>query len=197
MFRTEETRDRIDLDMKLCEAMVTTMSTYLDSTAVYYPLATAAMPKLTLGSFLMRFNRLQAIQENLPELDQNLLEQVTFEFEQTINSRLARVEQKGHKEAEIRLRQWQRQIEDLKETPESDIPYYATTVENRVMLAELLAFLQQAPYRLDNTLLAKTAVADQALNPIWNNGEFVWPQVWQPAYPQDTYWWLYGTPTGS
>ena len=197
MFRTEETRDRIALDMNLCEAMATEMSTYLDSTAVSYPLATAAMPKLTLGNFLMRFNRLQAIQDKLSAQDKERLAQVAFTFEQAINGRLARVEQKGHEEAEIRLRQWQRQIEELKETPESDIPYYATTIENRVMLAELLAFLQETPYHLDSTLQAETAVADQALNLMWRNGEFVWPQVWQPAYPQSTYWWLYGQPTAS
>ncbi len=194
MFKEEKTRDYIDIDLQLCEAMGTTMSTYLDSTAVYYPLATAVTPRLTLGSFLMRYNRLHAVQDELTDIDKERLGQVDFEFEQTINWRVTRVEQKGNKEAGTRLRQWQRQIEELKETPESCIPYYSTVVENRVMLAEILTFLQQEPYRLEENLLTETAVTDQQLRLIWRDGAFVWASIWQPAYPQDTHWWLYGQP---
>jgi hypothetical protein len=25
-------------------------------------------------------------------------------------------------------------------------------------------------------------------------GPFVWPEAWQPAYPEPEFWWLYGRP---
>lgn len=194
MFIQKETNDRIEEDLQVGDAMTNSMSTYLDSTAVYYPLVTATFPKLTLGGYLMRQHRLLAVKEQLSVADKDHLEKMIFEFQQTINSRVVRVEQKGQEEARIRVRQWEQAITELQETPESDIAYYPTTVENRVMLAALLSHLQQKPYQFDNDLVTDTAVVDQKLQTIWQAGEFIWPQVWQSAYPQNNYWWLYGQP---
>lgn len=195
MFTEEKARDRIEEDLQVIEAMASSMSAYLDSTAVYYPLATPTYPKLTLGNYLMRQNRLMAVREEMNEVYKGRLETAVFKFKQAANQRITRVEQKGVEEAGIRLRQWQKAVKELQQAPESAIPYYTTAVENRVMLAELIACLQQDPFRFDEQILAETAVADQKLNLLWHSGEFVWPHLWQTAYPQNTYWWLYGRPT--
>jgi len=195
MVTQKNTRDRIEEDLQISEAMATSMSSYLDSDVVYYPLTTSTFPKLTLGNFLMRQQRLTALQNDLSEIDKGRLEMVALQFEQAVSRRIARVEQKGDEEAGIRLRQWDQAVKALTESPESEIPYYATTVENRVMLAALITYLQQEPYQFDENILADTAVVDQKLNVIWQSGEFVLSDVWQPAYPREKYWWLYGRPS--
>jgi hypothetical protein len=195
MLKKEKTRDRIEEDLQVVLAMATSLSSYLDSTAVYYPLATVTYPKLTLGNYLMRQSRLLAVQDDLDDIKKGKLETAVFKFKQASSSRSGRVGQKGHEEAGIRLRQWQRAVQELLERPEVAIPYYATAVENRLMLAELITYLQQEPFQIDEQLLLDTAVIDQKLNLIWQTGGFVLPEVWQAAYPPTTHWWLYGQPT--
>lgn len=194
MFIQEEASEHIEEDLQVVQAMSNSMSTYLDSTAVYYPMATPTYPKLTLGGYLMRQQRLVALSAELSKVNKGWLDTAVFQFQQAINSRITKVEQKGEEEAGIRLRQWQQAVSELWDAPEEAIPYYTTAVENRVMLAALLHHLQQEPYRFNENLAEETAVVDQKLRARWQSGEFIWPQVWQSAYPQDAYWWLYGRP---
>lgn len=193
---TEDTRDRIEENLQICEAMAVSMSAYLDSEAVYYPLATPTYPKLTLGNYLMRQQRLLALSKQLDEIVKGRLEAAVFKFNQAVNNRVVRVEQKGAEEAGIRLRQWRQAVSELKETPASVLTYYSTTVTNRVMLTALHKHLQQEPYQFEETIVAEITAVDQQLREIWEPGAFIWPEIWQEAYPQNSYWWLYGRPVG-
>jgi hypothetical protein len=38
---------------------------------------------------------------------------------------------------------------------------------------------------------------DAYLRVRWEPGAFVWDEAWQPAYPPEPYWWLYGRPKGA
>ena len=145
----------------------------------------------------MRQHRLIAVHEFLNQDESIRLDTAVLQFEQTVQERIIRVEQKGIDEVGIRMRQWDRSVATLLDKPIESIPYYATIAENRVMLAELFKYLQQAPYQLDEKWVQETAVIDQALKAHWQAGAFIWPNVWQPAYPQDNYWWLYGQPVTS
>lgn len=190
----EEARDRIKEDISILAAMVAAVPAYLNSTAVYYPLSHPRYPQLTLGNYLMRQRRLQAIDAEMSQPQKGRLEAIHADFQQVVRYQLARVATKGHKEGHARRRRWERTVSELLVTPKETVPYYATVVENRVMLAELLPYLRAIAHRFDDTLPAETAVVDQKLRPVWQPGPFVWPALWQPAYAKEEYWWLYGQP---
>lgn len=193
--KKEDTRERIEEDLQICETMAGSMSAYLDSEAVYYPLSTPTYPKLTLGNYLMRQQRLLALSAQLDEMDKGRLETAVFNFNLAINNRVVKVEQKSHEEAGIRLRQWQKAVSELKETPAAVLDYYSTMVTDRVKLTALFLHLQQNPYQFDEKIVAETTAVDHQLSSIWQPGDFVWPNLWKAAYPQTTYWWLYGRPS--
>lgn len=194
MSTSEAAEKRLEEDLNILAAMATVMTPYLDSTAVYYPLAHSTFPRLTLGSYLMRQHRLLAVRDELSTTEDGKLETAVSKAEQAIGERVVRVEQKGEEEVRIRLRQWKQTVKELRERTEQEAPYYATTVENRVILAALLHYLQHKTYRFDVSLQGDTGAVDQKLHAIWQSGPFVWPDVWEPAYDEDVYWWLYGRP---
>jgi hypothetical protein len=71
---------------------------------------------------------------------------------------------------------------------------YASEVDTRVVITALIDKLEGRPYQLDQRIQEELATLDRSLHRRWQIGEFVWSHVWQPAYPQDRYWWLYGEP---
>ena len=75
----------------------------------------------------------------------------------------------------------------------TDMAYYAEKVDIRVVITDTIERLKQMPYHLNPTILKELASLDTHLRGRWEMGEFVWPDVWQPAYPREQYWWLYGS----
>jgi hypothetical protein len=61
-------------------------------------------------------------------------------------------------------------------------------------MAALVSQLPPPPYKLDESLVKTILRQDKALRARWQSGPFVWPEPWQPAYPEPEYWWLYGRP---
>jgi hypothetical protein len=91
------------------------------------------------------------------------------------------------------LRQWGEHLRDLKREA-ANRDYYASSVESRVLIEALINRLKMPPYRLEPGALQELGAYDNNLHRGWKPGEFVWPEEWQPAYPEPTYWWLYGRP---
>ena len=50
------------------------------------------------------------------------------------------------------------------------------------------------PYRAEDRPEQHLAALDTRLRGRWQPGDFVWPAAWEPAYPREVYWWLYGSP---
>lgn len=196
MITPEKISSRIEKDIEVLTEMAVMMPTYLTSAVTYYPLSNASI-KMSLGNYLMQQERLLALREVLSATDQDRLDTAVSQFQEAVSEHVVRVEQKGNDETGIRLRQWDTAVTELQEKPEESVPYYATVVENRVMLAALIAYLQREPYRFDDQLLADTLAVDEKLATIWNGGEFILPEVWQGVYPINTHWWLYGKPTAN
>ncbi|MBP8947584.1 MAG: hypothetical protein KBG73_02005, partial [Candidatus Promineofilum sp.] len=59
-----------------------------------------------------------------------------------------------------------------------------------------LDLLGQPPYQRPEHVVTDVAALDRRLQARWQAGEFIWAVVWQPAYPAEGYWWLYGHPAG-
>ncbi len=190
-----EDQERLRNDLLILAEMAAEMSSYIRSDVLFWPMSHADMPRLTLGGYLMRQHRLSALHTLLSSADQERLRAAIAQFEAATNEWVVRVEQRGHKELEARLRQWTEYLRDTRSDASAKLPtYYATAAETRAMIAAITAYLQTPPHRLDDQISQKVATLDKQLRPRFQSGSFVWPESWQAAYPRYEYWWLYGTP---
>lgn len=191
-----EATNKLKQDIIILEAMVVEIEEYLMSDVLFWPLMKSSLPRLTLGGYLMRQHRLAALGELLDEDEEQRLQEAMDQFNEALVERVVRFEEKAHVELRARLRQWSEYLKDLKRESSGYRQNYATAVEIRAMIEALLDKLKMPPYRLQEKILEQLIVYDRVLSSAWRSGDFVWPEEWKPAYPKETYWWLYGTPSG-
>ena len=179
-------------DLTILEAMVAEMPDYLRSDVLFWRMMKGGMPMLTLGGYLMRQHRLQALADLLlNEEEQERVDAAVLTFNTITQEKIVRLEEKAHKELEARIRQWG---ESLREIKNVSVSYYQTAVETRAMIAALINKLQTKPYELQPRFVSQVNLLDGNLRNNWQSGDFIWPPEWEPAYPRLNYWWLYGRP---
>ncbi len=186
--------ERLREDLDILEAMAADMDEYLRSDVLYWKMSEAQMPMLTLGGYLMREYRLLALRDLLDAAEQARLDTAVAQYNQALEGKVVRFEQRAQEELGVRARQWGRYLDDMRQEPKVAGINYETAVTNRAMITALLDRLQTPPYRLDGGLTETIEAFDKGLRTHWQKGEFVWPADWKPAYPQEKYWWLYGRP---
>jgi hypothetical protein len=176
--------------------MAEKMDAYLGSDSLFWNMG-PGVPALTLGGFLMRQYRLDALADTLPAAEQERFLAAAQQVNGLLAERVVAFEQKAHQEIDSRLRQWQeylrdRDWEDGRHQLKAHQQRYATAVEARTMLAALTETLQTAPYKLDDQVPRRIEALDKRQRGQWEDGEFVWTEGMEPAYPRDRFWWLYG-----
>lgn len=181
-------------DLTILEAMASEMDDYLKSDVLFWQMMKGTLPKLTLGGYLMRQHRLLALRDLLDETEQTRLDTAVVRFNDALVEKVVRLEQKAERELGARVRQWGEYLKDLEWERNASVANYRSAVDTRAMIAALIGKMQTAPYRLNARFLNQTKMLDASLRRIWRRGEFVWPESWRPAYPEDEFWWLYGTP---
>jgi hypothetical protein len=187
-----QAEEKLKQDLKILEAMVASMADYLMSEVTFWSLGQPLMPQLTLGGYLLRERRLLLLRHLLSAEDQVRLDTAVARFKQALDDRTVRFETKAHQEMPARIRQWREHLRDIREGQYAS--NYATIVEGRAMLAAFIDYLGASPFQLDPTIPQRLAALDQELRNRWQAGPFIWPDGWQPAYPEAEYWWLYGKP---
>lgn len=185
---------KLKQDLKILEAMAAEMDEYLREDILFWPLGDSSLPRLTLGGYLMRQYRLDALRQQLDHADKSRLDAAEKLFDEALVEKVVAFETKAHEEVRARLRQWNEYLKELRDPSLAAGDYYGTAVETRVMLAALLNRLESPPYRLDRRVLNELASFDRVLANYWEAGEFIWPESWGDAYPRQRYWWLYGLP---
>ncbi|RMH01446.1 MAG: hypothetical protein D6706_01770 [Chloroflexi bacterium] len=178
-------------DLMTYEAMVNEMDLYLASEATHWTLVPPGLPKLTIGGCLMRQHRLLALKSQFHPEEQVRLDTAVNKLKRLLSEQVVRFEQRTYTEIRARLSEW---IAYLGVFSRHGREYYARVVDTRVVLQAMINKLQQPPYRLDKKVIEELATLDKNLKGRWQPGSFVWESVWKPAYPEDTYWWLYGSP---
>ncbi len=186
--------EKLKEDLLVLEQMAAEMDDYLRSDVLFWPMAQGNMPRLTLGGFLMRQHRLLALNNLLEPAERTRLQQALETYKDALVEKVVRFETRSHEELETRLRQWQQYLNSSLREEGSSSAYYATSVETRAQIEALISQLQMAPYKLNPRLLEQKNMLDNYLRGRFRRGDFVWPEAWQPAYPRETYWWLYGMP---
>jgi hypothetical protein len=186
--------ERVTADIAVLEAMADEMDAYLMSDVLFWPMKQGGLPMLTLGGYLMRQHRLLAIRDSLAEVEQERLNAAVARFNEALTEKIVRFEKKAHQELPARLRQWGEYLRDVETGTGANSAHYGAAVETRAMIAALIDKLQMAPYELGEGIVQRVVMLDNNLRRRWQTGEFVWPAVWEPAYPRLSYWWLYGRP---
>lgn len=186
--------DKLSRDLTILLEMVAEFPDYLKSEVLFWQMMKGGMPKLTLGGILLRMHRLWALRELLAEDEAMRLETAVTQFNLALSEKIVRFEQKAHQEMAARLRQWSEVLKDLDWDKQQAIAGYAAAVDTRAIIQALVDKLETPPYRLDKDLARQASLLDSSLRRRWQTGSFVWPDSWQPAYPQREYWWLYGRP---
>lgn len=191
MFTSEE---KLTQDLAILQTMASQMADYLKSETLFWPMGQSSMPMLTLGGYWLRQHRLTALRTLLTGEQQAQLASAIKTFETAVAAWVVRTEQRANTELAARIRQWDEYLRDLREKKEEQIAVYAAQVETRAIIAALVSRLQQTPYQLDEKHLHAVLRQDKGLRARFAGGPFVWPDAWQPAYPQPEFWWLYGRP---
>lgn len=175
------------------EAMAADMAHYLHSDVLFGKMPND-MPRLTLGGYLMRQQRLQALENLLAPEDVERVEKITESVQDIFRENIVVSERKAQEELEARMRQWRAYLLDVHRDAADYGANYAVAVETRAMAAALMDFLSQQPYHLPTEVSEALATLDMDLQSVFKPGDFIWPEVWAEAYPSSNYWWLYGRP---
>lgn len=190
----DKSTEKLAQDLSILSAMASEMERYLNSDVLFWHMGTSHMPALTLGGYLMRQHRLLNLQNLLSTAQLSELDAVVLQYNNALVDKIVRFEQKAQNELEARLRQWGEYLKDVDRGTANSKSNYQTAVESRAMIAAIQGQMQLPPYALDPRSSEQITLLDNQLRRQWQPGEFVWPDGWQPAYPQTAYWWLYGKP---
>ncbi len=184
---------KLEQDLAILAAMAAQMDDYLKSDILFWKMGQSGMPMLTLGGYLMRQYRLLTLSDLLSEAQQGELETAVIQFNAALTEKIVRFEAKANNELEARIRQFEAYLRDLRKGQVTGMNY-GTAVEPRAMIAALIDKLRKAPYQFDHQIPDRIETLDRSLHQRWIPGGFVWAKAWQPAYPPDEFWWLYGKP---
>lgn len=184
--------EKLARDLIVLVAMAAEMDEYLRSDVLFWPLRGSDLPRLTLGGYLMRQHRLLELRDMLSMAEQERLHVAIKRYHEAQEEKIVRLEKKAHEELEARIRQWREYLNEVKSG--SNVAYYPSAVDTRAMIRALVNQLRVSPYQPDEEIPSQIALLDRELSRIWESGDFVWPFDWQPAYPREEYWWLYGRP---
>ncbi len=181
-------------DLLILEEMAANMDAYLVSDARVWTIPRSNMPKLTIGGYLMRQQRLLALEDELRVEDLARLRAAIKSFDDALVEKIVRFETRAHQELHSRIGEWVNHMRELGSQASSDVNHYAGIVDTRVVITSLVEQLQKRPDKLEKGVLAEIHGLDQNLRGRLLEHGFIWDMVWMPAYPQEKYWWLYGCP---
>ncbi len=189
-----DSNEKLAHDVEVLVAMAAEAAAYLDSDVLFWPLSAISSPKMTLGGYLMRQHRLLTLKHLLDEQQQAQVDSAVVQFNSALADRVVRFENKANHEMEARIRQFEAFLNDVEKGQASGKFNYSTAVEPRVMLTDLHEALTMPPYHLSEANQRHLKLVDIHLRNLFSSGDFAWPEEWQPAYPDDEYWYLYGAP---
>jgi len=172
-------------DWDFLQAALPELKTYLLSDELFWPLGGRNRLRLTPGNLLLARQRLAA--RALSPVDEARLIKWDQEFETLLVKWPVAWEKKVAHEFASRLRQWRNYLEDYRRAPDACAADYPYEVRLRVIL-ELLG----EETDLDATDRGLLAGLDTQLRADFLPGDFLWEADLQPAFPRETYWYLYG-----
>ena len=152
------------------------------------------LPKLTVGGLLMRVYQLRHLENQLSAEQQQELHDAVMNWQSERSEWITHYEQKIVRELESRLGALRWHLDDCAKDPGSCNTGWLTEAEKRTMIAHLVVEANEYNILTDE-LRAEIAHIDSRIRQFHKKGEFMWSSELKAAYPEITYWWLYGRMT--
>lgn len=184
--------EKLQHDLKVLERFGEDIAAYLRSSTLFYPTG-PNYPELTVGGLLMRQHRLLLCKAQLTTDERSRLDRCIAAFQAALEGNLVSFEKKAHKELAYRHRQWRERVRELIEQPD-ERNFYRNGVEPRLMIAAIVQQLELPPFELNSDVPERVESVDMGLRARWIKGDFVLQAALADAYPQESYWYLYGEP---
>ncbi len=187
----------VQYNLEFTKAMLEELESYLRSPQLFWPLSKSphtpgpAFPRLTPGALLLAIDELEA---RVPEMSDGELadfQELKANFEGLQAKHRMALERKSLQEAQQRLSLWRAHLADLQEQAQA-ISEYPQQVRNRVMFERLMDLIVSEAEK--EAARAKIGALDRQLRSRFAHEDFVWAAGLKPAYPAETYWYLYGHP---
>lgn len=179
----------IEKNLRTLHAMVEAITPYIYEEELFGHLGDK-MPKMTVGGLLLRLRQLEGIQSALSKQQQTQLTESRQRFEQM------RYEWHNHYEKKL--------LQELKSRAETALNYlqdavdamgdWGNQIEKRTIMADLMIEASAQNISIPGDLKGLVSEVDSLLRRYFKAGEFFWDAQLAHAYPQETYWWLYGKP---
>lgn len=166
-------------DQHFLEQALPQLQEYLLSDELYWALG-GDLPRLTPGNLLLALARLEAVNPAPALAYRRQLETLQVQWASAWMKKVAR-------ETANRLRLWSQALEERNHAEGQSRAVYAADVRGRVILQLLLKENPNAPEG------AALAELDQLLRARLVSGDFVWEDVYRPAFAPDEFWFLYGS----
>jgi hypothetical protein len=188
----------IERDTALCAAMADELKEYLKSDTLFWEPSRRqpgglALPKLTIGGFLLAMHRLETLKDHLDLNQQDVLTHAERELTRQRSQWQRRYQNKLARELRSRQDAWAWYLDDVRQQGEPAIAHYAHQVETRVKADLLLEELRNIGSDVDASL-TRQAGLDQRLGGAFTVGEFCWIEELAAGFPPDRFWYLYGSP---
>jgi hypothetical protein len=184
---TEQTYS-MDKDLQEAAAMLKAFVPYIYEDELYGRLG-FNLPSLTPGALLMRLRRLRALSSQLNDPQRTTLEQLETQHQALRKEWGVAYEKKLGREIEARLRDLDAYFKESDDDPRQAANAYLPEALRRTMVAEAVTALSDA-----SAVEMKVRKTDATLRRYLRPCPFIWDTALQPAYPQDTFWWLYNRP---
>jgi len=182
-----------EYDLRYLRAGLELLESYLLSQDIYRPVGVTPAageppyPQLTLGWLLLARRRLRATAASPAQRDEAA--RLSAELEATRSHWRVAWGGKAKAEFRARLNLWRDFLEEYRQQAEANYDRYGYEVSRRV----LLELLRSEAEGLGHADLDMLRGLDALLRTLHKPGEFVWDRVLAPAFPPDTYWYLYGS----
>ena len=182
-----------DYDFRYLQAGVDQLEAYLLAKDLYWPIGInppkgePPYTQFTPGGLLLARQRLQSTAETSPQQVEmaRLVQQLEALCDRWRTAWGNKVRQDFH----ARLKLWRDFLEEYREKPSAHYDRYSYEVGRRVQLHLLAGEAVDLP----PAELEAVKGLDRLLRAIFRPGLFLWDGILTSSFPQQTYWYLYGT----
>jgi hypothetical protein len=181
-------------DLNFLLSGIAALEDYLLSSELYWPLSARPpsgeppYPKMTLGGILLALARVRDAE--LSPGERNQFERIEQQLRIMRDRWPVAWEAKARREFSARLRLWRDFLEDYFKDSDNNLDRYTYEVQRRVLLELLAPEIKEV--KPEEPVLLQSL--DGMLRAVFVRGEFLWDAGLVRAFPEETYWFLWGRP---